>query len=79
MENCSRQMFATLRMLLEIEILKVNSMKSFTELISQFRDLIPASSNSTSPVNIIPTRLVKQFPDYYLALRKLPNLSLRVL
>ena len=50
------------------EILKteVNSMYSFTELsISQFRDLISASSNSTCPLDIIPTNLVKSFPDYY--------------
>ena len=44
------------------EILKaeVNLMYSFTELsISQFRDLISSSSNSTSPLDIIPKHLVK--------------------
>ena len=49
------------------EILKteVNSMYSFTELsISQFRDLISASSNSTCPLVIIPTHLVNSFLDY---------------
>ena len=60
------------------EILKteVNSMYSFTELsISQFRDLISASSNSTSPLEIIPTHLVKSFSDhYFLDLLKLLNL-----
>ena len=44
---------------------EVNSMKSLTELsISQIRDLISASSDSTSPLDIIPTYL-KPFPDYY--------------
>ena len=43
----------------EIQKTEVNSMYSFTELsISQFRDLILASSNSTSPLDIIPTHLV---------------------
>ena len=63
------------------EILKteVNSMYSFTELsISQFRDLISASSNSTSPLDIIPTHLVKSFSDhYFLDLLKLLNLTLK--
>ena len=48
------------------EIMKagVNLMNLFTELsISQFRDFISASSNSTSPLDIIPTHLVKSFPD----------------
>ena len=59
---------------------EVNPMNSFTELsISQFRDLFSASSNSTSPLDIIPTHLVKSFPEYYfLDLLKLPNLSLKV-
>ena len=53
-------------------------MKSFKKLsMSQFRGLIPATSNSTSPVDIIPTRIVKQFSDYYLDLLKLLNLSLK--
>ena len=58
---------------------EVNSMYSFTELsISQFRDLISASSNSTFPLDIIPTHLMKSFPDYYfLDLLKLLNLSLK--
>ena len=63
------------------EILKteVNSMNSFTELsMSQFRDLILASSNSTSPLDIIPTHLVKSFPEYYfLDLLKHLNFSLK--
>ena len=63
------------------EILKteINSMYSFTELsISQFRDLILASSNSISPLDIIPTHLVKTFLDhYFLDLLKLLNLSLK--
>ena len=63
------------------EVLKteVNSMNSLTELsINQFRDLISASSNITSPLDIIPTHLVKSFPDYcFLDLQKLPNLSLK--
>ena len=62
------------------EVLKteVNSMYSFSELsISQFRDLISASSNSTSPLDIIPTHLVKSFSDYFLDLLKLLNLSLK--
>ena len=49
------------------EILKteVNSMYSFTELsISQFRDLISTSSNSTSPLDIIPTHYVRSFSDH---------------
>ena len=53
-------------------------MNSFTEFsISQFRDLISASSNSTSPLDIIPTHLVKSFPDYFLDLLKLLSLSLK--
>ena len=63
------------------EVLKteVNSMYSFTELsISQFRDLISASSNSTSPLDIIPTHLVKSFSDHcFLDLLKLLYLSLK--
>ena len=63
------------------EILKteINSMNSLTELsISQFRDLILASLNSTPPLDLIPTHLVKPFPDYYfLDLLKLLNLSLK--
>ena len=63
------------------EILKteVNSMNSFTELsMRQFRDLISALSNSTSPLDIIPTHLVKSFSDYdFLDLLKLFNLSLK--
>ena len=63
------------------EILKteVNSMYSFTELsISHLRDLISASSNSTSPLDIIPTHLVKSFSDHcFLDLLKLFNLSLK--
>ena len=63
------------------EILKaqVNSMSSFAELsISQFKLLILASSNSTSPLDIIPTHVVKSFPDYFfLDLLKLLNLSLK--
>ena len=57
---------------------EVNSMYSFTELsISQCRDLILASSNSTSPLDIIPTHLVKSFSDhYFLDLLKLLILSL---
>ena len=40
---------------------EVNSMNSFTELsLGQFRD----SSNSTSPLDIIPAHLVKSFLDY---------------
>ena len=62
------------------EILKaqVNSMSSFAELsISQFKLLILASSNSTSPLDIFPTHVVKSFPDYFfLDLLKL-NLSLK--
>ena len=45
--------------------------------ISQFRDLISASSNSTSPLDIIPTHLVMSFSDYYPDLLKLLNLSLK--
>ena len=58
---------------------EVNSMNSFTELsISQFRDLISASPNCTSPLDIIPTHLVKSFPDhYFLELLKLLNISLK--
>ena len=63
------------------EILKteVDSKYSFTELsISQFRDLALASSNSTSPLDIIPTHLVKSFSNhYFLDLLKLLNLSLK--
>ena len=63
------------------EILKteVNSMNSFTEMsISQFRDLVLASLNSTTPLDLIPKHLVKPFPDYYfLDLLKLLNLSLK--
>ena len=63
------------------EILKteVNSIYSFTELsISQFTDSISASSNSTSPLDIIPTQLVKSFSDhYFLDLLKPLNLSLK--
>ena len=63
------------------EILKteVNSMNLFTELsISQFRDLISASSNCTCPLDIIPTHLVKSFPDYsFLDLLKLLYRSLK--
>ena len=58
---------------------EVNSKNSFTELsISQFRDLISASPNCTSPLDIIPTHLVKSFPDhYFLELLKLLNISLK--
>ena len=43
-----------------------NSINSFTELsMSQFRDWIAASSISTSPLDIIPTHLLKSSPDYY--------------
>ena len=59
------------------EILKteVNSLNSFTELsISQLRDLILSSSKSTSQPDI-PTHLVTSFPDHYLDLLKLLNLS----
>ena len=58
---------------------EVISMNSFTELsISQFRDLISASPNCTSPLDIIPTHLVKSFPDhYFLELLKLLNISLK--
>ena len=63
------------------EILKteVNSMYSFTECaISQFRDLVLASSNSTSPLDIIPAHLVKSFSDHcFLDLLKLLDLSLK--
>ena len=63
------------------EILKteVNSMTSFTELSrNQFRDLISDSSNITSPLDIIPTHLVKSFPDYYsLDLSKHLNIALK--
>ena len=54
-------------------------MNSFNELsISQFRDLISSSSNSTSPLDTIPTHLEKSFPDYcFLDLLKLLNLSLK--
>ena len=63
----------------EILETEVNSMYSSTELsISQFRDLISASSNSTSPLDIILTHLVKSFSDhYFLNLLKLVNLSLK--
>ena len=63
----------------ETLITEVNSMYSFTELsMSQFRDLISASSNSTSPLDIIPTHLVKSSSDpYFLNLLKLLNLSLK--
>ena len=61
------------------QILKaeINSMNSFTDLsISSFRDLASASSNSTSPLDIIPTHLVKS--DYYfLDLLKIFKLSLK--
>ena len=71
--------FASISTALGPEVLKaeVNSMNSFTELsISQFRDLISASSNSTSPLDSIPTHLKKSFPDnYFLDLLKLLNIS----
>ena len=56
-----------------------NSINSFTELsMSQFRDWTAASSNSTSPLDIIPTHLVKSSPDYYFFnLLKILNLSLK--
>ena len=57
----------------ETQKTEINSMKSVTELsINQIRDLISASSDSTSPLDIIPRNLVKPFPDsYFLDLRKL--------
>ena len=58
---------------------EVNSMTLFTDLsISQFRDLISASSNSSSPLDINPTHLVKSLPNYYfLDFLELLRLSLK--
>ena len=63
----------------EIPTIEINSIILFTELsLSQFRNLILASSNSTSPLDTIPTHLVKSFPDYFfLDLLKFLNLSLK--
>ena len=90
MEKCSRKKFATLKLLLGQDVEQLPKYENKKQLANDFNEFFISKvgkyycidshcDGSTSPRDIIPTHLVKSFPDYYfLNLLKLLNFSLKV-